>query len=487
MKIVKYACFLIGICLGPSTVYANSEIKSDPKEVIAELLEKRSDIIGIDLLIAGEYADGPLFSRYGHAFIVFVDKHNENRYYDNIALSIVADIPAVDSLGRGDPAAGGFTNIANKVIDTSVLYFKGTVGAYDLMIEADYFYYFWNTYIRREKRPLERVIIPLNGEIKEKLMNQFLRISQSPDVLGSYKFFTNNCIVALTSFLRAGGIPVQYNPKIPNNAAAAYRKSHIAAAPIEKLNSEYAVVRDIAEYLKENKILTLNQFTDVVIQTLIDKFGVTAVYYLFESISGFPVHVKYAFYDKYRQGISKKNGLVNGFTSINKLYSLCTDIDCARAYLVAEKKAFSKIELAEAMIRRHQDIAKMRKIDNPYKLHKKLLVAAGKELVGSKKFARVAARGKLVTFDYRVWDDGDGGVDLEICVLENSPIANCNSPFAHKGNRRKHYAKMKMQVSETEKNIYNDQGEPCLDVAAGKFIGGCGLVLEGQAIYFYHY
>jgi hypothetical protein len=438
---MKHLALFFSLMLFPvAAVFADTlgSIKSDSKEVMRELLDEQENIIGIDLLVAGAYKDGPFYSRWGHAFLVFINK-KEKKYYNNVAISFVADVDQSESaLGT---------------------YVKGFTGGFNLTTETDYFYYFWEKHIINEGRPLERIIIPINADIKRELFNQLAKIQHDSSTLGSYKFISNNCVGAASNILKEAGVPLPDTLIVPSKASQAFIDENISPYPFQQVQSSNPEASNILKYLYERKITNYNQIDEKIIQDLIAKFGAdSTLSFLEKDQAAFFTYIK-VFEQKYGH-LLRKNAMTESFKTFSYQYTLCEDQTCTDSIVAKERKNYSKQVFSENAFRRHQKFMNAPSKENAYSRHVGLLIQSQKNLGESldlfeneeplqKSFTSkfVAYRGGMLNLKLRQDDTHEYG--------------------------------LKIPMIEKEGKLYLE-GKVCIDLKAKKFTDNCGIILDNN-------
>jgi hypothetical protein len=421
-----------------------SNLKSDSQEVVRELLGEEENILGVDLQIAAGYKDGPFYSRWGHAFLVFINK-KEKKYYNNIALNFVADMTALGS---------------QTVVDT---YVRGLTGGYQFTIEADYFYYFWEKHMVNEGRPLERIIIPLNAQIKRALFKKLREIYEDPKKLGSYKFISNNCVGAASSVLKAAGLPLEDKLVIPANAGKVFVDAGITPYPITRIESFTSNVPKIVEYLKDNKITTFAQFTDQLISELVRQFGAESTLALIEKDKNLLNAHGFRFERQYGH-LFRKTMMGKSFKNPETIYTLCEDLYCAEQVLNEEQSEFGQDVFGQTALQRHQTLNAIPKSSSAYALHLSQLVEAQKKFSQTLALFTVdkTAKNETITYDIEGFEQGRLSLVTFIKNTKSGEVQeySLRLPLDQKG------------------NILYLNNRACVDLGDKKLTNNCGIIRE---------
>lgn len=452
------ALYLFLICALSASILEASEIKTETSIVLDELFSNSDDIVGVDLHVAGGYEDGPFYSRWGHAFMVFVNK-NEKRYYNNVAISLVANInEEQESLGFLGPLS---------------LYYKGMVGSYPLVVDADYFYYFWQRHVLNEGRPLERISIGLNDVIKDKLLSMLKEYFHDPSKMGSYKFVGNNCVVALSHLLKEAGVPLDDVPVIPLNAKESYSEAGVVSVPTEMVVSPVLNTQKIAQAFSELNITTYEQVNMKLLKELAEKFGADSVYAFLSLDRGLSIYYGDEFKAMFEDELAK-NAMKKSFEAHPSLYSLCEDLSCAKNIITAEKKYYGQNTYAKNAFRRHA-LANSVEGDNIYIRHNQILVEAGKPEARSVELEDVpVASSQKVRFKIQDYIEDESVLVLKAFGQRNYP------------RKRQFVYLRKVQMQKRGESLYF-QGKKCVDLKKNEFHGNCGIIKEERIFKLYAY
>lgn len=145
------------------------------------LISKRSDIVGIEIVIADRASN--IASRFGHALIRFVDK---NGLWANDLVVSFGALSETEKLSL----------------------VKGVFGGYKILPEIMSFHEYWNRYTQNENRDLRRFVLNLD----KKQLNQFLDVTfnyiKNPEKLKNYTFAKNNCVGVISKFLIEANLTV---------------------------------------------------------------------------------------------------------------------------------------------------------------------------------------------------------------------------------------------------------------------------------------
>ncbi|MCO4752897.1 MAG: DUF4105 domain-containing protein [Bacteriovoracaceae bacterium] len=455
MKLLKLIIIQL-VLLSASTHVGASQIDTPTDIVMQELFQSQDDIIGIDVHVAGGYEDGPMFSRWGHAFLVFVNK-NEKKYYNNIAISLVADLSTVSAK-------------SDSVIS---MYAKGLYGSYPLTFEADYFYYFWDQYVVGESRPLERITIALNEEIKSSLFENLRKAYEDPKSMGTYKFITNNCIVAVSNLLKSSGIPLEDGPLIPLNAKKYYQKSAISMAPDDVVSSSTKNLSKLVEELQSMEIKTYEQINEELIIYFANKYGAGALLRLISSDR----HLYFTYSSLVMKKFAKeleKDSIAKSFKAYTQMYELCETQECAQELIGLEKEIYTEEEFATNSFKRHARVA-LSSDSNAYIQHNKLLTKVARDdsvelLIGGIK----QQRGTLFKFTPGRYDQEEGVLELNILKIKKGTSTRVVS------------LKAKIPMDKNE-HILSLKGRACVDHKTNKFLENCGVIEEDGEFRLYAY
>ena len=442
------------IMLGASTVVQASGLDTPTEIVMDELFASQDDIIGVDIHVAGSYEGGPIFSRWGHAFIVFINK-NEKHYYNNVALSLVADVP-LDA-------------------DESIvsLYAKGLYGSFPLKFDSDYFYYFWDKYIINESRPLERITFPLNEELKNSLFDKLKNAYADPTVLGTYKFINNNCIVAVSKLLKSAGIPLNNVPFVPINSKKYYKKAGISVTVSEKVTSSTKNTPKIFEELKEKNILTYEQINEELLTDFAYRYGIGSVV-KFLSFDRY-LHFKYTkvLIEKFKSDYESE-AMSASFKADPVQYILCEDEACAQSVIDFERRNLPRDTFAANAFIRHSKSQK-EKEENPYTLHNRIIAKASKPLAQKMSFKGIK-KGKNDVFNFSL-----GHFDLEEQLMEVNII---KVDRGRSGGAQSYKVKVPMTKSG---KILKLRDRDCVDLETKEFLNNCGVIEEDNRFALYAY
>ena len=435
-------------------------ISTDNHSVFNELQANKKDIVGIDLFVAGGYEDAPVYSRWGHAFIVFIDKNE--KYYNNTALSLVADIPSSE---------------LESTLTHLMLYPKAFVGIYPFTFELDYFYYFWQRYVLDEKRPLERISIPFPDQVKAKFFTLLEDYYKSPQKLGGYAFATNNCIVALAKLLKDSGIPLKSIPRIPLNTKDTMIESGLINAPIEKINSHVRNVPEIYKYLEHKEISNYGEFNFGLIDDLIELYGVASTYYIVEN--------DIILFQKYSQYIIEKYAdstdfvrMQTGFSKNLESYVLCDNIKCAKGFSENQAKLYKSDQIAETNFLRHRSsllVADNEK-QNPYTKHLNLVVRNNKVHLKEKILLK-APKQHFDQIDYRIVDFYPSNNLLHLKIYLNK---NTNDGDGHAERMKKAQQDFYISMQESDSLVFF-RGKKCINLEQKRFLKNCGILYENGA------
>lgn len=165
-----------------------------------------NNIVGVEILIADEGAG--FQSSFGHALIRLVD--NDGLWANDTVISFAADI--------GDGRINPVTGIA---------------GGYKVRPEIRSLYEFWKFYSKSSDRGFNRFVVNLDSRELEQFLSVLKSYLDRPDLLGGYKFFTNNCVSIITHLFNEAGITAdekdhQYIPSkvgkwVDENVISAFR------------------------------------------------------------------------------------------------------------------------------------------------------------------------------------------------------------------------------------------------------------------------
>lgn len=187
------------------------------------LLEKkaRGEILGIEAVVASRGA--AVMSRWGHTLFRFVD--NDKDWGNDIVISFVAETDGPK---------------------TSMM--KGIFGGYPLVVQFETFSDYWSQYLRNEKRPFERYIIPTNNKIRHELISNLAKWKNIANYAGGYGFFTNNCTVALVRFLSEVEELTRYTTRFTGDRDE--------SGPFEEIVKKDGVIKPVSlgEYLFESRL-----------------------------------------------------------------------------------------------------------------------------------------------------------------------------------------------------------------------------------------
>ncbi|MBL7556561.1 MAG: DUF4105 domain-containing protein [Bdellovibrionaceae bacterium] len=146
------------------------------------LLEKfeQSDVKGVELIIAGP-SSLRVESRFGHAFLHFIDDNTD--FSNDFVISLIADVttPEVD-------------------------FIKGVAGGYPAAVEVERFSSFFVRYLKNENRSLTRYPLLLTKHQISKLVDQIRVLAKNPDKIGRYYFVGKNCSSMLAHILADSGL-----------------------------------------------------------------------------------------------------------------------------------------------------------------------------------------------------------------------------------------------------------------------------------------
>lgn len=447
-KILITALAVLG--LSPMTqALASSDLDTPTDIVMQELFASQDDIVGVDVHVAGGYEDGPIFSRWGHAFLVFVNK-NEKHYYNNIAISLVADIP----IAKNPEEQDGMLE----------MYGKGLFGGYSLTFDGDYFYYFWDRYVLNESRPLERLAIPMNDEIRAKFFDNLRKGYKDPSRLGSYKFITNNCIVAVSNLLKDSGIPLESSPLIPLNAKKHYKNSAVTTAPDEKVGSSTKNLPKLVEDIQEREIKTYGEFTKELINELAQKYGAGALLKFVSSDRYLYFHFGKYISETFALEL-QSDSMAKSFTAYEQMYELCGNQTCARDLLLLEEEVYSNEVFAANNFQRHSLSAGASE-ENAYSKHMKLMVDAAKPMSATMTLSGIKAKNGLkFEFTPKAYDQEKGLLSLDIIKVKKGKTTTANYLRAL----------IPMEVTGTSAGF---EGKECVDLATMEFKNNCGVIIE---------
>jgi hypothetical protein len=141
---------------------------------LEDLLNKRNDIIGIEIMIAdaGENTE----SQWGHALLHLVDTDND--FFNDIVLGFVAEVD-----------------------DEQLSTRKGITGGYKVIPELKTIGEYWKQYVALEERALSRYIIPTSINTRQEIIKKIEEYFSNRDRLGNYYFLNNNCATVMFNFL----------------------------------------------------------------------------------------------------------------------------------------------------------------------------------------------------------------------------------------------------------------------------------------------
>lgn len=428
------------------------EISTETDTVISELIKQKDDIIGVDLYVAGGYENAAFYSQWGHAFLVFVNK-NEPYYYNNITLSFEGNAQGID---------------VSKISGLLNLYLSGAIGTMDLIINGDYFYYFWQKHIFQEGRPFERIIIPLDQETKNNLINKISDFQKKPELLGNYSFLKQNCVGAAVRLLKESGLPLRKIPVIPLNARDSFDKSRLTYTPSEVIQSSYSKQIEMAQYLKENNLVTFGDFNKELINLLVEKFGANAVYALIAKNDYLFTQYAADIMSTYSDEISKNN-MLEDYQTYPEFYQLCTGIECAKQVVEKEKQVYPESDFAQNAFQRHLNNTSI-KLEDIYSKHYSLLASQ------TRKYSQIIRLHPTVNNSSNskpdqviIGDFNNGKIHLKI---KEDILRSVGSK------------KDTLTIFETKVPVRQDGdelyllGRKCINLATKSFTPNCGVLIE---------
>tara|TARA_Y100000780_G_scaffold232594_1_gene268688 strand:+ start:355338 stop:356705 length:1368 start_codon:yes stop_codon:yes gene_type:complete len=442
------------IMLSASTVVEASGLDTPTEIVMDELFASQEDIIGVDIHVAGSYEGGPIFSRWGHAFMVFINK-NEKHYYNNVALSLVADVPL---------------DAEESILS---LYAKGLYGSFPLKFDTDYFYYFWDKYIINESRPLERITIPLNEELKNSLFDKLKNAYADTSVLGTYKFINNNCIVAVSKLLKSAGIPLNNVPFVPINSKKYYKKAGVSVTASEKVTSSTKNTPKILEELKEKNILTYEQINEELLTKFAYKYGIGSVV-KFLSFDRY-LHFKYTkvMIEKFKSEYESE-AMSASFEANPAQYNLCEDEVCAQKLIDYERSNLPKEIFSANAFSRHLKSQKQKE-ENPYTLHNKIVAETARPLAQKMRLNGIKKkRGDVIKFTLGQYD-----LDEQLMAINIVKVNRRGS-----GGAQSYKVKIPMTKSGEVLKLLDRE---CVNLKTKEFLNGCGVIEEDGQFALYAY
>ncbi|MGE3611818.1 MAG: DUF4105 domain-containing protein [Bacteriovoracaceae bacterium] len=423
------------------------------QQVIEEMLEVEEDIIGVDLVVAGGYEDGPFYSRWGHAFLVLINK-NEKHYYNNIALTFFADT----------------SGAKDSVMKT---YLKGIRGKFKLTMELDYFYYFWQQYLIGEGRPLKRIMIPLTSISKRNLIGKIKEYFTKPEILGQYEFLSRNCVIAATELLKDAGVPIEGHPVIPLNAADYFQKNNVTQVPVKQIETAPVELKKIDKFLKDKKITKVGQINFELLDSMVIQFGIDEIWKFINLNSSLSIKFGHQFEKKYQKELEPYT-LNNSFKTMSELYELCESSECGSKYLDQLRKSLSDTDFRDNLFWRHQQLSRI-ELDNPYTKHARLVFEEFKSL----GHQEVLLETDKNFFSFSVEKVEGEQVYLNVCLSETMMGNHCFE--SSRDDDYIEFQEIKVSLKKMGKILYLNE-RACFDGLKRKFTSNCGLVKEGHAL-----
>jgi hypothetical protein len=292
-------------------------------QLLKQLDQNRDRYVGIEYISAAGTSEA-MMSRFGHSLLRFVD--NDNDYTNDVVLSFEANTPS-----------------------SQIDYQKGIMGGYEVLPRFDLLQNFWVRYVRHQSRPLHRLVIPSNKEMRNKLIDELVRMQQDPSVLGDYTFLNRNCAGVLAQlFINtelsfksksiSGRVPVLFQNWLNSSLLVPY-------APIISL-SPYNVFKKVKTSLSledEIKINDYEKWPDDSTSKLRNSLNQKELLFLYNELSDLPFEIGRGLLKGNRYSEELTFNKTIGMTSIpHSLYQLCETESCARHNLKIESKIWGR-------------------------------------------------------------------------------------------------------------------------------------------------
>lgn len=297
---------------------------------IEELLAKK-DIIGVELIVAGE-SDRSFASRWGHAMLRFVDSDGDWR--NDYVISFVLDQ-------------------TEEEMSTA----KALFGGYPIIPETKTFGEFWGYYSKGEARSLDRVIIPTDAKMRKKLLETFKKRSENVETLGSYTFLSNNCAGVLSKLLSDAGFPHQGKSSVPTKMEKWLQKSLMSPYPDIKVTPPKNTLDKVSKILGVSYVDLVygDNYPDDAYEKLKDKLSEKEKHILYYNVEMLPDSLT----RKLAPEIQKSDMSVDevyGFHPIDKsFYSTCHDVSCVKTKEAAAEKIWSQKDLEKVRESRREN------------------------------------------------------------------------------------------------------------------------------------
>lgn len=305
-----------------------NHMREHSKKLLDYLSKNRDQYIGIEYISAAGTSES-LMSRFGHSMLRFVDR--DMNYGNDIVLSFEADIPEQD--------------------EVVAKYKKGLKGEYGVLPRLDLLQNFWEGYVRYESRPLERFIIPTTKEMREKIIDELVRINNDLSTLDNYTFLNRNCAgllaqlfldtgISTKSQSLQGRVPILFDGWLRGSLLAPY-KSIRSLSPF----IVYKKAKDILGLADDKKLNDYATWPENSIELLTNQMSKKEILFLYNEMWDLPHTIGSALAKKARYGSDLDYYDTIGMKILpESIYDLCLDQDCAQNNLKIEVALFGEEE-----------------------------------------------------------------------------------------------------------------------------------------------
>ncbi len=171
--------FVLSVISYSQQVNLESFIKADRDAIIKKVIDDESKIVGFEIVVV-DPIQSSVISGWGHtALRILTDDINTDVY-----ISFAADIPDFNEAS----------------------YFRGTAGMYNISMLPQSSKTFISNYFINEHRSITSIPIPMNPEMKRKLLFQINEFYFGRVKLNKYLFYGQNCTSFLFHFLNKIGL-----------------------------------------------------------------------------------------------------------------------------------------------------------------------------------------------------------------------------------------------------------------------------------------